>query len=105
MIFSFSVPASVCCVWLVSAFHLLYSFHAAMQVTDYKLLVHGGCSASGALKDAFNFNLGEFIQCNVTSDGGGGVHWPQSVISCRQTRQNLIHLEPKIYQSGVPPVF
>ncbi|XP_077319735.1 uncharacterized protein LOC143942355 [Lithobates pipiens] len=32
-------------------------FHAAMQVTDYKLLVHGGCSASGALKDAFIFNL------------------------------------------------
>lgn len=28
-----------------------------MQVTDYKLLVHGGCSASGALKDAFSFNL------------------------------------------------
>lgn len=28
-----------------------------MQVTDYKLLVHGGCSASGALKDAFIFNL------------------------------------------------
>ncbi|XP_072284507.1 uncharacterized protein [Pyxicephalus adspersus] len=32
-------------------------FHAAMRVTDCKLLVHGGCSASGALRDAFIFNL------------------------------------------------
>ncbi|CAJ0937155.1 unnamed protein product [Ranitomeya imitator] len=33
-------------------------FHAAMQVSEHKVLVHGGCSGSGSLTDTFIFNLG-----------------------------------------------
>ncbi|XP_073443489.1 uncharacterized protein [Dendrobates tinctorius] len=33
-------------------------FHAAMQASEHKVLVHGGCSGSGFLTDTFIFNLG-----------------------------------------------
>ncbi|KAM4663505.1 uncharacterized protein O3C94_011759 [Discoglossus pictus] len=32
-------------------------FHAAVRVDDNKLLIHGGCSTQGSLKDAFIFNI------------------------------------------------
>ncbi|KAM9294044.1 RING finger protein B-like [Gastrophryne carolinensis] len=41
-------------------------FHAAMQLTDTKLLIHGGCSGSGALKDAFIFNLDGMSWSSIT---------------------------------------
>lgn len=46
-------------------------FHAALSVSDHKILVCGGCSAIGALQDVHIFNTGEsapltsvnFIDC------------------------------------------
>nr|XP_003214418.2 PREDICTED: uncharacterized protein LOC100555045 [Anolis carolinensis] len=34
------------------------SFHAAIPVSDQKVLISGGCNAKGAFQDAFTFNLG-----------------------------------------------
>ncbi|XP_066428491.1 uncharacterized protein [Eleutherodactylus coqui] len=43
-------------------------FHAAMQVSEYKLLIHGGCCGSGYLTDAFIFNLdSDKEKCNGRS--------------------------------------
>lgn len=36
-----------------------HSFHAALAVSDQKVLISGGCNARGALHDAFVFHLGE----------------------------------------------
>lgn len=36
-------------------------FHAALPVSDHKILVCGGCSAIGALQDVHIFNTGEFV--------------------------------------------
>ncbi|XP_064006503.1 rab9 effector protein with kelch motifs-like isoform X2 [Pogoniulus pusillus] len=41
-------------------------FHAALAVSDQKVLISGGCNAKGALQDAFIFHLGlsrSFCQC------------------------------------------
>ncbi|KAM4690550.1 uncharacterized protein WCC33_017951 [Rhinophrynus dorsalis] len=32
-------------------------FHAAVRVSDHKMLIHGGCSLLGSLKDSFIFNF------------------------------------------------
>lgn len=41
--------------------NLLYMdrFHAALPVSDNRILVSGGCSAIGALQDVHIFNTGE----------------------------------------------
>ncbi|XP_073494182.1 LOW QUALITY PROTEIN: uncharacterized protein [Phyllobates terribilis] len=44
---------------------LVRHFHAAMQVSEHKVLVHGGCSGSSSLTDTFIFNLGK------SQDDGG----------------------------------
>ncbi|XP_071972889.1 uncharacterized protein [Engystomops pustulosus] len=44
-------------------------FHAAMQVSEYKLLIHGGCSGSGSLADAFIFSL-DTLSWNLIKFGG-----------------------------------
>ncbi|XP_063804315.1 uncharacterized protein LOC134981093 isoform X2 [Pseudophryne corroboree] len=41
-------------------------FHAAMQLSEHKLLIHGGCSGTGALRDAFIFNLDTASWSSVT---------------------------------------
>lgn len=36
-------------------------FHAALPVSDNRILVSGGCSAIGALQDVHIFNTGECL--------------------------------------------
>lgn len=38
---------------------LIDRFHAALPVSDNRILVSGGCSAIGALQDVHIFNTGE----------------------------------------------
>lgn len=38
-------------------------FHAALPVSDNRILVCGGCSAIGALQDVHIFNTGEYVVC------------------------------------------
>lgn len=40
-------------------------FHAALPVSDHKIVVCGGCSAIGALQDVHIFNTGEFVPVTV----------------------------------------
>uniref|UniRef100_A0A452HLJ2 Kelch domain containing 9 n=1 Tax=Gopherus agassizii TaxID=38772 RepID=A0A452HLJ2_9SAUR len=41
-------------------------FHAAMPVSDQKILISGGCNAKGALQDVFTFHLDTFAWSTVT---------------------------------------
>ncbi|KAM7164084.1 uncharacterized protein RBU57_008147 isoform 1-T1 [Macrochelys suwanniensis] len=41
-------------------------FHAAMPVSDQKVLISGGCNAKGALQDVFTFHLDTFAWSTVT---------------------------------------
>ncbi|XP_075782922.1 uncharacterized protein LOC102463600 isoform X2 [Pelodiscus sinensis] len=41
-------------------------FHAAMPVSDQKVLISGGCNAKGALQDVFTFHLDTFAWSAVT---------------------------------------
>lgn len=36
-------------------------FHAALPVSDNRILVCGGCSAIGALQDVHVYNMGKFL--------------------------------------------
>lgn len=40
---------------------LIDRFHAALPVSDNRILVSGGCSAIGALQDVHIFNTGEQV--------------------------------------------
>lgn len=42
---------------------LIDRFHAALPVSDNRILVSGGCSAIGALQDVHIFNTGEQVFC------------------------------------------
>lgn len=48
---------------------LIDRFHAALPVSDNRILVSGGCSAIGALQDVHIFNTGEqvFLFCFFSS--------------------------------------
>lgn len=39
----------------------MYRFHAALPVSDNRILISGGCSAIGALQDVHIYNIGEFV--------------------------------------------
>lgn len=40
---------------------LMGRFHAALPVSDNRILVCGGCSAIGVLQDVHVFNIGTFL--------------------------------------------
>lgn len=42
-------------------YFLMGRFHAALPVSDNRILVCGGCSAIGALQDVHVFNMGTFL--------------------------------------------
>ncbi|XP_069807061.1 rab9 effector protein with kelch motifs-like isoform X2 [Dendropsophus ebraccatus] len=44
-------------------------FHAAMQVSEQRLLIHGGCSGSGSLTDAFIFSLDTMSWSSISFGG------------------------------------
>ncbi|XP_078518165.1 uncharacterized protein LOC144782717 isoform X1 [Lissotriton helveticus] len=72
-------------------------FHAAMPVSDHKVLISGGCCTAGSLTDAFIFNVDTTTWSSITSASLNGVpragHAMVNLSSARQTESNQEQLD------------